>query len=353
MFLGVQVMAGFVLILAIFAGNFAWAGERATVGAEQRKFHPGHYVALDMSDDGPAAIRDALRPGVQGVEKRYTWRQLEVRKDVYDLSAITADLAVVRSAGRQLVVFVFDKSFKDERFTPEYLWDGYTLPIRSATVGKGYIAKRWDPYVVARLSKLVAEIGRNFDTDEHFEGVALQESALGIVDSVLDREGYTPALYRDALIQTLSNARLALPTSQVFWYMNYLARGQGQLHSVCSAAAAYGVVLGGPDALPDSAALRRHVYPLMSKRNNVTLFIAAQNESFRHPHMRGDGATRYWTPQEIFVFARDELHVQYLFWNRVTHAKPAGSYDIDDAYPVMAAQPRFNEEIPLPRPPAR
>lgn len=342
MFAGLRVIPGLLLLLGVLASNVACAGQDTATAANERKFHPGHYVALDMSDDGPAAIRDVLRPGVQGVEKRYTWRQLEVRKDVYDLSAIAADLAVVQAAGRQLVVFVFDKSFKDDRFTPEYLWDGYTLPIRSATEGKGYVAKRWDPYVVARMSKLLAEIGKNFDGNPHLEGVAIQETALGVDESVLDRQGYTPALYRDALIETLKNARTALPRSQVFWYMNYLARGQGLLQSVCSAAAGYDIVIGGPDALPDSAALRKHVYPLLTAQKNMTLFIAAQNDSFRHKHEHGHGGNLFWTPQEIFEFARDDLRVRYLFWNRVVHAKPAGSYDIGAAYPVMAANPHFN-----------
>jgi hypothetical protein len=114
------------------------------------------------------------------------------------------------------------------------------------------------------------------------------------------------------------------------------------LQSVCSAAAPYGIVIGGPDALPDSGALRKHVYPLLTAQKNTMLFIAAQNDSFRHKHAQGRGGDSFWTPQEIFQFARDDLRVRYLFWNRVVHPKPAGSYDIGDAYPVIAANPHFN-----------
>lgn len=320
-------------------------------GPTGQKFHPGHYVALSMNDDGPEAMRDALRPGVQGLQMRYAWRDLEVSEGVYDLSSIASDLATVRAEGRQLVAFVFDKSFRDERFTPEYLWERHTLPVRSAEPGKGWVSKRWDPWVVERMGRLLDEIGRQFDGDPHFEGVAIQESAIGVVDPVLDREGYTPTAYRDALVATLRRACDALPKSQVFWYLNYLARGQTLLPSVLAQLGDCEVVVGGPDVLPDSVPLRRHVYPLLQQAQpHWTLFTSAQYDSFRHERASTQagassaaGPTVYWTPEEIFAFARDELGVRYLFWNRVTFANPAGSFDIHDAYPVIAAHPRFND----------
>jgi hypothetical protein len=317
----------------------AGASGAAEDTVDGRKFHPGHYVALDMWDDDPQSIRDVLRPGVRGVQKRYAWRDLEVRKDEYDLSAIAEDLAVVRETGHQLVVFVFDKSFRDEYYTPEYLRASHTLPIRSEVPGQGYVSMRWDSYVVDRLSRLVEEIGRRFDDDPRFEGVALQESALGVVDPIRDREGYTPERYRDALISILGRARAALPRSQVFWYMNYLWRGQGLLGSVIEATAPWDILVGGPDVLPESVPLNRHVYPLLKANRDRTLFTSAQFDSFRHARSTGDGSVRYWTPHEIFDFARDELQVEYLFWNRVIQARPAGSHDIEDAYPVIAAHP--------------
>lgn len=339
----------FAITLCLFlAANScdANAGERLSIESG-RKPHPGHYVALNMSDDGAAAIRDVLRPGVEGVQKRYAWRDLEPRKNEYDFSEISADLKTLEIAERQLVVFVFDKSFKDERYTPEYLWQNYTLPIRSATSGKGFVAKRWDPYVVSRFTSLLAAIGERFDKHPRFEGIAIQESALGIVDSVLDREQYSPLAYRNALVMILGEARQAFPESQVFWYMNYLARGQPLLRSVLAAVEPYEIVVGGPDVLPDSAPLQKHVYPLMKEHQRLMLFISAQNNSFRHRHSRLDAATRYWTPQEIFEFARDELGAQYLFWNRVTVARPADSYDINDAYPVIASHSTFNDALPV------
>lgn len=321
-------------------------------GQLERKFHAGHYVALTLSDDDEVAMRRALRPGVAGVQKRYSWRELEPAKDVYDFSAIAADLVVMDEAGAQLVAFVNDKSFRDERFTPEYLWADYTLPIRSPEPGSGYVSKRWDPFVVARMNKLLIELGKAFDGNPRFEGVALQESALGIDAAVLAREGYSALVYRDALIDTLANARRAMPQSQIFWYMNFLAEGQPLLQAVSLAATGYGIALGGPDVLPDSASLQKHVYPLLeSQRDSAVLFTSAQNDSFRHEHVGSTGASKYWTPLEIFEFARDRLGVQYLFWNDVQNPRPTDSYGIADAYPVIAANPNFNNaQKPATRP---
>jgi hypothetical protein len=331
------------LLLAVLCTGFANTASGETAEAVERKFHPGHYIALTLSDDGVSAIRRALHPGVAGVQKRYTWRELEPREDLYDFSVIAADLAVMEESGAQLVVFINDKSFRDERITPEYLWDAYTLPIRSAEPGQGYVAKRWDPFVVERLSKLLVALGKQFDANPRFEGVALQESALGIDTAILDREGYTAPAYRDALMQMLANARRAMPQSQVFWYLNYLPQNQRLLPSVAAAAARDGIALGGPDVLPDSEPLVRLVYPVLEEqRGTALLFTSAQNDSFRHAHSGPQGDTKYWTPVEIFEFARDRLGVQYLFWNDVQSPNPPDSYSIEDAYPVIAANPHFN-----------
>ncbi len=307
------------------------------LNAAERKFNPGHYIAMNMWD-GRDAIPDALRPGVAGVQVRYTWRDLEPAKDSYDFSAIEADLAVLKAANRQLVVFVFDKSFKDERYTPAYLWEDHTLPSNESSGGVGYVAKRWDPYVVERMSKLLEALGRAFDSHPNFEGVALQESAIGVKGSVLSDAGYTPLKYRDALIELLQNGADALPHSRVFWYMNFLSGGQRYVADVAAAVAPHGVAIGGPDILPGHKPLEKHVYPVLRSLPDAVTFNSAQYNSFRWKHR---GAPGYWSPMEIFEFAQNELALSYIFWNRTPQPNPKDSFAIEDAYPVIAAHPRF------------
>lgn len=319
----------------------------AEVGPDGRKYHPGHYIAMNMWDDR-SVVPTVLRDGVAGVQVRYTWIDLEPAKDQYDFSAIRSDLEVLEGTGRQLVAFIFDKSFKDEKYTPPYLWDGYTLPSNAASGGVGFVSKRWDPYVVDRFTRLVEAIGREFDDHPRFEGVAIQETAIGIADSVLDAEGYTPEQYRDALVEQLCNASAALPKSRVFWYMNFLVRKQAYIADVRDQVLPCEVAVGGPDILPGQYSLERHVYPVIKSTYGGIRFNSAQYDSFRHERTLADGRVEYWSPLELFEFARDELELRYIFWNRMAKPSPADSFTIDDAYPVMAEHPDFSG---VPRPP--
>jgi hypothetical protein len=301
------------------------------------RFHPGHYIALNEGD-GQAAMILALRPGVTGVHKRYYWRDLEPSPGQYDFSAIASDLQLLADHGLQLVVMIQDKTFGDVRPTPDYLRD-YTVP----TSQGGYCAARWSPYVVSRLSALIGKLGERFDAHPNFEGIALQESSIGLTPEVELASGYTPEGYRDALIRLLEEARASLPSAQVFWYMNFLEGNNAYLADIAEAVAPYRIAMGGPDVLPDNASLNRHAYPLYERfQGRMTLFGSIQYVSYRAPHVDSSYATKYWTMQELFDFARIRLHASYLFWTRKLKSDPPDSYNWLDALPVIAGNPNFN-----------
>ncbi len=309
-----------------------------------RKYNPGHYIAMN-GFDGQSAMLLAVQPGVRGIHKRYLWKDLEPALGTYDFSAIAADLQLMADHGMQLVVMIEDKTFTDTRPTPPYLWEAHTLP----NSGGGYTAKRWDPYVIERLSRLIDQLGSRFDEHPNLEGMALQETALSLAQGVKTAHGYTPEAYRDALISVLLNARAALPGSQVFWYMNFLDERQAYIGEIAAAAAAADIAMGGPDVLPDSWPLQRHAYPYYAAfKDRMTLFGAMQYDSYAHRHTAaGDGAPgaypgTYWSMTELFLFARDQLHVNYLFWTRKPRPNPADSYDWHDVLAVIREQPSFN-----------
>ncbi|MEZ4225220.1 MAG: hypothetical protein R3B13_29990 [Polyangiaceae bacterium] len=330
---------GFRLDKIVLTTNSKWAPaglgpDESAVPDVPVKFHPGHYVAMVKSND-TADVVDSLRPGVQGVQIRYTWRELEPSQGNYDFSRLQADVDLVSSHGATLIALVEDKSFNAEVPTPAYL-SGLTKP----TSKGGWTALRWHPTVVQRFGALLAKIGERFDEHAGLEGVAIQETALGFTNATLDANGYTPEKYRDALIDVLSTAKAAAPHSQVFWYMNFLSRHQGYLADVASAVAPLGVTMGGPDILPESASLNKHVYPLYSQfAGKMNLFCSAQFDSYEHVK---SATGKFYTPTEIFQFARDDLHVRYVLWNRKTWTTPANSYNWYDAVPVMAQNPTFN-----------
>ena len=301
-----------------------------------RKFNPGHYIAMNKWDDQSDMI-DALRPGVRGIQKRYLWSDLETSINTYDFSAIESDLELLASQGSRLVVFLHDKSFNGVIPTPPYLRE-LTLENRAG----GYTVKRWEPYVVERFTLLIDARGAQLDDHPAFEGIAIQESALGLEQDILDSNGYTPELYRDALIETITAARASLPRSQVFWYMNFLPNRNGYLADIANAAANVGVAMGGPDVKPDDQGLQRHAYPLYPDfRGKLTLFNSMQYNSYRHEHADKSYPTKYWTMSELFDYAVSELYVQYLFWNRTATSDPADSYNWTHALPVIAQTADF------------
>lgn len=304
------------------------------------KYHPGHYIALN-DWDGPVQMIEAVKPGVRGLLKRYPWRDLEPTFGSYDFSQIQSDLALARDHGMQLVVMVEDKSFSlDVMMTPRYLWANHTLPY---TAG-GQVAKRWAPWVTERMAALTQAMGARFDRDPNFEGIAFQESAMGFTAAIQKQHGYTPERYRDALIAVLTATRKHFPTSQIFWFQNYLEGGQAYIGQIADAVESLGIALGGPDVLPDSWPLNFHSYPYYDQyKGKMTLFGSIQYDSYNHPHATSGYATKYWTMPEMFRFARDRLHVNYLFWTRKPKPAPADSYDWTHALPVIRNNPSFNQ----------
>ena len=152
---------------------------------EARQSHAGHYVAMGRNYSA-SDIAGALAPGVAGAQVRYLWRELEPERGRYDFSRIRSDLAAVAAQGRQLVVFIEDKTFAEDIPLPSYL-HAFALVNRAG----GYTAARWQPQVVDRMNALTAALAAEFDAHANFEGIAFQESALSLNDDVLDQNGYS------------------------------------------------------------------------------------------------------------------------------------------------------------------
>jgi hypothetical protein len=302
-----------------------------------RKYNPGQYIALLPEYGSQAYMAGSLKPGVKGFMKRYKWRDLEPTQGNYDFSEIRSDLAWTAAYGMRLIVMIEDKSFRPVRLTPAYL-NAYSLRNSRG----GYTPARWNPYVAGRMKALVVALGR-FDGHWNFEGIATQETALTLDSWVLDAHGYTPEKYRDFYINVLTAAGNAMPRSRVFWFMNFLPRKQAYIGTIANAVAGKGVVMGGPDVLPDDKPLRDLTYPFYDQfRHKMPLFGQVEGECYAALHKTCCYPTKYWTMPELFRYARDRLHVDYMFWVRVTIPSHWNSYDWTHALPVIRNNPTFN-----------
>jgi hypothetical protein len=322
----------------------------ASLPEAQRKYHPGHYVSIGRAELR-RGVSTAFGEGVRGIQLRYRWADLEPAENQYDFSSVARDLDAAGKANLQFVAMIEDKTFQDEPALPAYLDERYSLRSK-----RGYTAMRWDPYVVERMSKLVQAFGRRFDCNPYLEGIAFQETAPSLDASQLERSGYTPEKYRDALVRILRSASDSLPRSRVFWYMNFLPGNQDYIADIARDLAGTGVVMGGPDILPDNRALERRVYPFYAEfRGRLKLFGSMQNDSYRHPrgggkvkgagHPEADvrvGPAGYWSMEDLYVFARDRLHVNYIFWQYRPRPQPPDSHDWSDAREVIARHPTLS-----------
>ena len=314
------------------------APQSATAYTTTRKFHPGHYTALLYSNRDQRYMDEAARqPGTVGIIKRYRWRELETSQGTYNLAGIQADLNWAQAYGMQLIIMIEDKTFKLERANPAYL---DTLAPRNS--GGGYSTLRFHPTVVTRYKALVTALGQRFDGHPNFEGIAQQETALSLDSATLNQYAYTPEKYRDALIASLGHALTVMPRSRVFWYQNYLVRNQSYIGAVANALGPKGLVMAGPDVLPDNQTLVEMSYPFFRQfYGKMHLAIQAEDICYKHLHATSGYATKYWTPAELFRYARDTLHVDYMFWVRIPQEQAVGAYDWYDALKVVQANPAF------------
>ena len=208
-----------------------------------------------------------------------------------------------------------------------------------------YTAVRWSPYVVTRLNALIAALGQRFDAHPNFEGIMpTEESAPSVNRGVLEAAGYTPEKYRDAMIEILNGAAQSFPTSRVFWYMNFLPQHQGYLGDIADAVKANGVVLGGPDMLPDDHALVKNTYPIYDQlKGQMPMYGHISGACYRHLHKDASAPTKYWTMDELFKYSRKRMNVNYMFWVRLTRPSPSDAYDWTQALPVIANNPAFGQ----------
>jgi hypothetical protein len=297
-----------------------------------KKLNPGQYAALPRSTDYLRVMDSARVPGLRGFLIRCTMRQLEPTQGNYDFTSILAPLAYCEKHGLQLVVMLVDKTFAgNERPLPVYL-SRLELPNRA----NGYTAARWRAEYVWRVKALLRAIGLRFDKHPNFESVSLQESSLSLNDKELNSLGYTPELYRDALIAVITSADTAMPNTRIHWHMNYLPEKQSYVGQVCEAMVPGGHLLGGPDWKPDAYILQRSCYPFYVQfKDKLTTFIDNQYESYKHPH-RKPSPTKYWTPAELYDSAKAQIFNDFYFWTFLPKPHLADSYCYFDAVPVIA-----------------
>jgi hypothetical protein len=299
------------------------------------KWHPGHYVFVGQS---PLTEEVLMLPHFRGVQRIYTWRELEPEQGRYDFSSLQADLALVKQHGRQLVVQLTFKSFqKDVRNVPDYLTGATYGGGVYRTLKGGYNPVLWNDRVAARFDALIAVLGREFDREPNLEAVNLPETAPNARLDTAPQAGvepYSDQVYFEAIKRQMTTLRRAFPHTVVIQYTNFPTQLLSQLADYEKE---IGVGMGGPDVYPRADALshpEKGVYRLYARlAGTVPLGGAVQHENYAVAYKKRSALSRGQTTlngkpiviepadklpipvREHLQLAREKLRLNYLFWS--------------------------------------
>ena len=316
----------------------------------------GHYVAFEEpyfrtetalanKDFNPACSAPsytAPKPGVKGVQMRWNWITLEPSPNTYNFTDIIAKLDLAQSKGLKLIVLPIDRTFNATNPVPTDLQASYSY----FHAGNGWQATRWLAPLRTRWQAMHTAMAAAIGSHPALAGIGVQETSTGLSAAQQVTYSYTAASYRDSLISNLLHIGAAFPTKKVFFYQNFLTGGNPMLDTVVTSVLGTNVVMGGPDILPLEGGLLSNVYPRYNTFNGqIQMFCAAQFDSYRHG-LNGVTATAggasqapYHTTDQIFLFARDNLHVSYCMWNWVKNPNPSDSRTFAEAVSTIATYP--------------
>jgi hypothetical protein len=261
-------------------------------------------------------------PNIVGAQLKYTWRELEPERDRYDFSAVLKDAATLEKYGKKLWIQLQDVSFSERQIIPDYLLGDPAFNGGAAREydenGKfsGWVARRWDPAVRARLSKLLDALGDSLDG--RIEGINLAETAITVPDPKLHPAGFTYDGYAAAMKDIITAAKNAFPRSHVIIYGNFMpgealpANDRGYLRGIYAHAANVGAGVGGPDILLHRPFQQKHSLGLIRERGpNVIAGMAVQDGNLADMNKT---TRQRVTVDEIYQYAVDTLRLNYIFW---------------------------------------
>ncbi len=269
-------------------------------------------------------------PTIIGAQLKYTWRELEPERDRYDLDLVRNDLAFLSRNGKRLFIQIQDVSF-DEKImnVPEYLLEDSSFGGGAALkyefedddelhrVVDGWVARRWDPAVRERFARLLQALAKEFDGQ--LAGINLPETSIGFGKSgKYHPAGYSYDAYYEGIRDLMRSAREAFHTSDVIIYANFMPgeelpnNDHGYLKGLYAYADQIGCGVGGPDLLPLRWFQRQNSLPLIAARAPQTRAGLAVQYGNLDDTDRKTG--RRVTVRELYDYAKDKLHLDYIFW---------------------------------------
>ena len=291
---------------------------------------PSHFVFFNFDRNKIKEREFYENWAFAGAQLKYSWKELEVERDIYDFTSIEEDLTFLLKHGKRLFIQIQDVSFDPKRKNvPEYVlkepefhggadqqYEFFDDSDARATP-MGWVARRWDSAVASRFHKLLAALGSHFDG--RIEGINLPETSVDFGSTgKYHPGGFSPAGYRDAIIGNMTAARSSLKKSAVLQYANFMPgewlpwNDKGYLASIFQHAAVLGIGVGGPDLIPYKKNQMNHSYRFARQyQGKILIGYAVQEGNYSE---RNEQTGRVVTIEELYAFAVNDLKVNYLFW---------------------------------------
>jgi hypothetical protein len=281
------------------------------------------YFAKDrelIQEDHPLLSHEMFK----GAQIMYSWRDFEPEKGKYDFSILRQDYEYLKKYKKKLFIQLQDVTFNPKyKPVPDYLLTaeyegGAVLQYNDDGSPGGWVAKRWNKKVREQFALLIQALGKEFDGK--IEGINLQETSIGVSDSVFSELNYINGLKENMLA-----LKKAFPTSTTMIYANFTpgewlpGNDKGYLRGIYQYGEKIGVGLGGPDLMVTRKGQLNHALAMMHEgQYTVPLGIAVQDGNYIGETGVIDEEKKNKAHTNIVpllhAFAKDFLHINYMFW---------------------------------------
>lgn len=268
-------------------------------------------------------------PHIIGAQLKYNWRELEPRKDEYNLELIQKDLDYLNSKGKKLFIQLQDVSFDTiYKCVPNYIMQdtayhgGANIQYSTKDNDKiirqsGWMARRWDTAVARRFFKLLFILGDRFDGK--IEGINLPETSSEFGETgKLFPLGYTHEIYKNAILDYMVTLKLAFLTTVVIQYANFMPgewlpwTDKSYLKDIYAFAKENGIGMGGPDIKVYNKGHMNNGYKFLKEyANDLITGLAVQDGNYAEINPK---TGKRVTIEEIYDFGKNYIGLNYIFW---------------------------------------
>jgi len=312
-----QILLSMTLLLS--ASNY-------TIAQNQIK----HFIFFELDRERIHDTSFLNNEHIMGAQLKYLWRELEPEENQYNLELIQNDLDFLTSKGKKLFIQLQDVTFDTtlRKPVPDYILTdkiyhgGVNIQYETSDGDKivrvdGYVTRRWDKHVAERFNRLLNVLGERFDGK--IEGINLPETAVGFGESgKLYPEGFTPAIYRDAIMGYMTMAKKAFPISVVIQYANFMPGewlpwdDKSYLRSLYLHAKEKGIGMGGPDIKIYKKAQMNHSYKFLKEyAESIITGVAVQDGNYEEINPKTGKRVKV---EEIYDFGQNYIGLDYIFW---------------------------------------